>query len=70
MDDRASAMAIPLVIDNDAAQQPSLDAAAVQVTVAGGRPDRAAQPGGSARTPLVTHLNEGSNQLRTLVMAG
>ena len=23
--------------------------------------DRAAQPGGSARTPLVTHLNEGSN---------
>ena len=32
--------------------------------------DRAAQPGGSARTPLVTHLNEGSNQLRTLVMAG
>ncbi|MFN9833757.1 MAG: IS3 family transposase [Phenylobacterium sp.] len=32
--------------------------------------DRAAQPGGSARTPLATHLNEGSDQPRTLVMAG
>lgn len=32
--------------------------------------DRAAQPEGSARPPLATHLNEGSNQLRTLVMAG
>ena len=32
--------------------------------------DRAAQPGGSARPPLASHLNEGSNQLRTLVMAG
>ncbi len=32
--------------------------------------DRAAQPGGSARTPLATHLNPGSDQPRTLVMAG
>ena len=32
--------------------------------------DRAAQPGGSARTPLATHLNEGSDQPRTLIMAG
>ena len=32
--------------------------------------DRAAQPGGSARTPLATHLNPGPNQPRTLVMAG
>jgi putative transposase len=32
--------------------------------------DRAAQPGGSARTPLATHLDEGSDQPRTLVMAG
>lgn len=32
--------------------------------------DRAAQPGGSARTPLATHLNEGSDQPRTLAMAG
>jgi putative transposase len=32
--------------------------------------DRAAQPGGSARTPLATHLNSGPNQPRTLVMAG
>jgi putative transposase len=32
--------------------------------------DRAAQPGGSARTPLATHLNEGSDHQRTLVMAG
>jgi putative transposase len=32
--------------------------------------DRAAQPGGSARTPLATPLNPGSNQPRTLVMAG
>ena len=32
--------------------------------------DRAAQPEGSARTPLATHLNPGPNQPRTLVMAG
>ena len=32
--------------------------------------DRAAQPGGSARTPLATHINEGSNYDRTLVMTG
>jgi len=32
--------------------------------------DRAAQPGGSARTPLATHLNPSPNQPRTLVMAG
>jgi putative transposase len=32
--------------------------------------DRAAQPGGSARTPLAIHINEGSNYFRTLVMAG
>jgi putative transposase len=32
--------------------------------------DRAAQPGGSARTPLAKHINEGSNYFRTLVMAG
>lgn len=32
--------------------------------------DRAAQPGGSARTPLATHLNSGPNHQRTLVMAG
>jgi putative transposase len=32
--------------------------------------DRAAQPGGSARTPLAIHINEGSNYDRTLVMAG
>ena len=32
--------------------------------------DRAAQPGGSARTPLAMHINEGSNYDRTLVMAG
>ncbi len=32
--------------------------------------DRAAQPGGSARTPLATRLNPGSDQPRTLVMAG
>jgi putative transposase len=32
--------------------------------------DRAAQPGGSARTPLATHQNQGSDQPRTLVMAG
>jgi putative transposase len=32
--------------------------------------DRAAQPGGSARTPLATHNHQGSNQPRTLVMAG
>jgi len=32
--------------------------------------DRAAQPGGSARTPLATHLNQGSDHQRTLVMAG
>ena len=32
--------------------------------------DRAAQPGGSARTPLAIHINEGTNYDRTLVMAG
>ncbi|MCX8498202.1 MAG: IS3 family transposase [Caulobacteraceae bacterium] len=32
--------------------------------------DRAAQPGGSARTPLAIHINEGLNYDRTLVMAG
>lgn len=32
--------------------------------------DRAAQPGGSARTPLAIHINESSNYDRTLVMAG
>ena len=32
--------------------------------------DRAAQPGGSARTPLAIHINEGSNYDRILVMAG
>jgi putative transposase len=32
--------------------------------------DRAAQPGGSARTPLATHQDQGSDQPRTLVMAG
>ena len=31
---------------------------------------RAAQPDGSARTPLATHQDDGSNQPRTLVMAG
>jgi putative transposase len=38
--------------------------------ISGETGDRAAQPGGSARTPLATHHNEGSNQPRTLVMAG
>jgi putative transposase len=38
--------------------------------ISGETGDRAAQPGGSARTPLATHENEGSNQPRTLVMAG
>ena len=32
--------------------------------------DRAAQPVGSARTPLTTHHNQDSDQPRTLVMAG
>lgn len=32
--------------------------------------DRAAQPEGSARTPLATHLNTGPDHQRTLVMAG
>ena len=32
--------------------------------------DRAAQPGGSAPTPLATHEDQGSDQHRTLVMAG
>ncbi len=32
--------------------------------------NRAAQPGGSARTPLATPTHEGSDQPRTLVMAG
>jgi putative transposase len=36
-----------------------------------GKPgDRAAQPGGSARTPLATHQNQGSDQPRTPVMVG
>ncbi len=43
MDDRASAVAIPVVIDDDATQQPCLDAAAVQMMVLGGRPDRAVE---------------------------
>ena len=38
--------------------------------ISGQTGDRAAQPGGSARTPLATHLNEGSDHPRTLVMAG
>jgi len=38
--------------------------------ICGDAGDRAAQPGGSARTPLATHLDPGSNQPRTLVMAG
>ena len=38
--------------------------------ICGDAGDRAAQPGGSARTPLATHLNQGPNQPRTLVMAG
>jgi putative transposase len=38
--------------------------------ICGDAGDRAAQPGGSARTPLATHLNPGSDQPRTLVMAG
>ena len=38
--------------------------------ICGDAGDRAAQPGGSARTPLATHLNPGSGQPRTLVMAG
>ena len=39
-------------------------------TLSGETGDRAAQPGGSARTPLAIHINEGSNYARTLVMAG
>jgi putative transposase len=39
-------------------------------TLCGQAGDRAAQPDGSARTPLATHLNQGSDQPRTLVMAG
>jgi putative transposase len=38
--------------------------------ICGDAGDRAAQPGGSARTPLVTHLNPGSDQPRTLVIPG
>jgi len=38
--------------------------------ICGNTGDRAAQPGGSARTPLATHLDPGSDQPRTLVMAG
>ena len=38
--------------------------------ICGDAGDRAAQPGGSARTPLATHLKTGPNQPRTLVMAG
>ena len=38
--------------------------------ICGDAGDRAAQPGGSARTPLATHLNPGSGQPRTLVIAG
>jgi hypothetical protein len=36
----------------------------------GGPGVRAAQPDGSAPTPLATHQNSGSSQLRTLVTAG
>lgn len=39
-------------------------------TLCGPAGDRAAQPGGSARTPLATHATQGSDQPRTLVMAG
>jgi len=38
--------------------------------ICGDAGDRAAQPGGSARTPLATHLSPSPNQPRTLVMAG
>ena len=38
--------------------------------ISGQTGDRAAQPGGSARMPLATHLDPGSDQPRTLVMAG
>jgi len=38
--------------------------------ISGDAGDRAAQPGGSARPPLATHLDPGSDQPRTLVMAG
>ncbi len=38
--------------------------------ISGNTGDRAAQPGGSARTPLATPINTGSDQPRTLVMAG
>jgi putative transposase len=39
-------------------------------TICGNAGDRAAQPGGSARTPLANPLNQGPNQPRTLIMAG
>ena len=38
--------------------------------ISGETGDRAAQPGGSAQTPLATHDAEGPDQPRTLVMAG
>lgn len=38
--------------------------------ICGNAGDRAAQPGGSARTPLATQPHQGSDQPRTLVMAG
>ena len=38
--------------------------------ISGQTGDRATQPEGSARTPFGAHHNEGSNQPRTLVMAG
>ena len=38
--------------------------------ISGKTGDRAAQPGGSARTPLATPINTGSDQPRTLIMAG
>ncbi len=40
------------------------------IALSGQTGDRAAQPGGSARTPHATHFSEGSDQQRTLVMAG
>jgi putative transposase len=39
-------------------------------TICGNAGDRAAQPGGSARTPLANPLNQEPNQPRTLIMAG
>ena len=38
--------------------------------ISGKTGDRAAQPGGSARTPLATPINTGSDQPRTLIMVG